>query len=217
MCSLNRAYRQAGQADSKCSVLRQLSTPQTLTDRLTEHRQREPHVNVFVGYSAKTGIHTDRRPYRQTHKDRHAHSYNAQTDTPRHVKSDRHADRHADMQTVEQTSRQTDMQTDRQACRQTDSASHLILDAEIELQLEVLYHEVLQAFLDDASQHDAKREAFEQLAAQQDLDGLPLSEQALGAINMLLPRLRISASPIVFLLFWEHCVFLSVSLSKNSI
>jgi len=88
-----------------------------------------------------------------------------------------------------------------QTDRQTDNASHLILDAEIKLQLEVLDHEVLQAFLDDAGQHDAKREAFEQLATQQDLDGLPLSEQALGAINMLFPRLQISANFVFSAIF----------------
>ena len=155
---------------------------------------------------------------RHRYTDRHLHRYKAPTKTFR----DTHiADRQTDIQTAsqpasqpdrQQTDIQTDSQLDSQTARQTDSASHLILDAKIKLQLEVLNHEVLQAFLDDASQHDAKRETFEQLAAQQDLDGLPLSEQALGPINMLLPGLQTRASPVRFLPFF---VLLSVFLFRK--
>ena len=62
----------------------------------------------------------------------------------------------------------------------------LILDAKVQLQLQVLNHQILQSLLDDPGQHDAQREPFEQLTAQQNLDGLPLCEETLRAVQVLL-------------------------------
>lgn len=67
---------------------------------------------------------------------------------------------------------------------------YLILDTEVQLQLQILDHQVLQTLLNDSSQHDAQREPFEKLAAQQNLDGLPLRKQTLGTIQVFLLRLK---------------------------
>ncbi len=135
-------------------------------------------------------IHADRQTDRWT---------DGQTDRRADGQAGRRAGGQAGRRAGGQAGRRAGRQTDKQ--RQIDSACHLILDAKIKLQLKVLDHEILQAFLDDAGQHDAKREAFEQLTAQQYLDGLPLSEQALGPINMLFPRLQISANTVFPSLF----------------
>jgi len=149
-------------------------------------------------------IHADRQTDRWT---------DGQTDRRADGQAGRRAGGQAGRRAGGQAGRRAGRQTDKQ--RQIDSACHLILDAKIKLQLKVLDHEILQAFLDDAGQHDAKREAFEQLTAQQYLDCLPLSEQALGPINMLFPRLQISANtvfPSLFFVFFWGRVFLFVYL-----
>ena len=43
---------------------------------------------------------------------------------------------------------------------------YLIFDAKVQLQLQVLNHQILQPLLDNSSQHDAQREPLEQFTPQ---------------------------------------------------